>query len=68
MSIGRRILLLIFIPCFVLVGFAGWIIWQRLAAVRESAALVAGEHALVALDDLVGALQRERGRSATPWL
>jgi methyl-accepting chemotaxis protein len=64
MKIGHRILLLIFVPSAVLVGFAGLVIWERIAALQESGALVRGERAISAVDNVVGALQRERGRSA----
>ncbi len=64
MTIGRRILLLIFVASAVIVGFAGLVIWGRVAALQDSRALVSNERAIAAVDVIVGALQLERGRSA----
>jgi Nitrate and nitrite sensing len=64
MTIGHRILLLIFVASAVIVGFAGVTIWGRVAALRDSGALVSNENAIAAVDVIVSALQLERGRSA----
>ena len=64
MTIGRRILLLIFVASAVIVGFASLTIWGRVAAWQDSGALVSNESAIAAVDVIVSALQLERGRSA----
>src|SRR5579863_1859872 len=64
MTIGHRILLLIFVASAVIVGFAGLTVWGRVAALQDSGALVSNENAIAAVDVIVSALQLERGRSA----
>ena len=64
MTIGRRILVLILAPLAALSVFAGWTLWERMDAYRESRFVAASESALAGLESVVASTQVERGRSA----
>ena len=64
MTIGHRIFLLIFAPALLVVGLFAWLMSERYAAMAQSAEMIRSESAISAIDEFVGELQRERGRSA----
>jgi methyl-accepting chemotaxis protein len=64
MSIARRIMLLILVPAFALLGLAGWIVSDRWETAARMQRLLVGGRVIESLTGLVGSLQVERGRSA----
>ncbi len=64
MSISSRILLLIFVSLGALVGLSGWTLVDRWAVDQRMQRLMTGCSVIEALSDLVGSLQKERGRSS----
>ncbi len=64
MSITGRILLLIFVSLGALIGLSGWTLVDRWAVDQRMQRLMTGCSVIETLNELVGSLQRERGRSS----
>ncbi len=63
MSITSRILLLIFVSLGALIGLSGWTLVDRWAVDQRMQSLMTGCSVIETLSELVGSLQKERGRS-----
>ena len=64
MSVSNRILLLILASLFAMTGLAGWMLIDRWTTSVQMRRLMTGCSVIETLTDLVGSLQKERGRSA----
>lgn len=64
MSITQRILLLIFVSLGALIGLSGWMLVDRWTVDQQMQRLMTGCSLIESLSDLVGSLQKERGRSS----
>ena len=63
MSITSRIFLLIFVSLGALIGLSGWTLVDRWAVDQRMQRLMTGCSIIEALSELVGSVQKERGRS-----
>ena len=64
MSVSNRILLLIMASLFAMTGLAGWMLVDRWSTSVQMRRLITGTSLIATLTDLVGSLQKERGRTA----
>ena len=64
MSVSNRILLLVLASLFAMTGLAGWMLIDRWTTSVQMRRLMTGCSVIETLTDLVGSLQKERGRSA----
>jgi methyl-accepting chemotaxis protein len=64
MSVSNRILLFILVSLGGLAGLAGWLLIDRLTTSNQMHRLMTGCSVIESINDLVGSLQVERGRSA----
>ena len=64
MSIAQRILLLILVPLAAIFGLSGLIVADRISTLSKMNQATRGGAIIQTLDDLVAALQSERGRTA----
>ena len=64
MSISSRILMLIFVCLGALIGLSGWTLVDRWTVDQQMQRLMTGCSVIETVSELVGALQKERGRSS----
>ena len=64
MSITSRILLLIFVSLGALIGLSGWTLVDRWTVDQRMQRLMTGCSVIETLNEVVGSLQKERGRSS----
>lgn len=64
MTVSNRILLFIMVTLGALAGLAGWVLVDRWTVSAQMHRLMTGCSAIESINDLVGTLQVERGRSA----
>jgi methyl-accepting chemotaxis protein len=64
MSIAQRILILILVPLVAILGLSGLIVGHRISTLSKMDQLTRGGAIIQSLNDLVAALQSERGRTA----
>jgi methyl-accepting chemotaxis protein len=64
MSIAQRILILVLVPLVAILGLSGMIVGHRVSTLSKMDQLTRGGTIIQSLNDLVAALQSERGRTA----